>query len=158
MSQKAKIDFDQDGNLTASMWAELYRENALEYRYFLDWRHRIMARHFILVASALSFFSVAEGRYITDPNFVYVPMAIWAAASILAGFLDRKNGLLARRAGKVGIKLEGMTSKHFELPAGFHSVDKETFRTGPSYDHILSIWYFGQGCIALIVIAWILVF
>ena len=82
----------------------IYQENSQNWRYFLEWRHRILVRVFVAVAAMM-----LASRWLYQENlvgFLYVPALISSLLFSAAAVLDRRNAIVAKASREVGARLE----------------------------------------------------
>lgn len=84
---------------------ELYRETGMNFRYFIDWRHKIMERCFIILGGL----GIAAGWMYGHENLLNILWIIplFGAGLTLAFYvMDRRTKTLFRTCAKIGEDLE----------------------------------------------------
>ena len=125
---------DNEQPKTVSMDA-IYLENSHNWRYFLDWRHRMMVRLLIVLAALL-----LSGKWLLEANYVqllFVPTLLSAGLFFVTGLLDRRNAEVARMARRVAERLEKATV----ADGGFYMQYPEKSIVSYSYTAVLKQAY-----------------
>ena len=83
----------------------VYKECAANYRYYLDWRFKILTRHAVAVSAAFLSF-----KFIIDSNlgnaFASIPLFLFSLLSLAFFRMDTRHEDLAHSAAKIASKIE----------------------------------------------------
>ncbi len=140
----------------------LYEENAESYRYFLEWRHKILLRYFFMMGAAAILSKGVLDYQDRLPDYVFVlPLSVVAIGSLVSYGMDRRNAWVTGCATKIGANLESamfdLTRIEGEARSGgpFYTKLCEREHVTFTYTNILKIVYlttFSLGLIALLII------
>lgn len=135
-----------DSNALLDRYKALYEENGRIYRYFLDWRHRVLVRFAVSVGVVVY---LAKEILETSPNASQDPLPNGYAAplffflsisAVFCFFMDRKNKRMLEAAEEAGRHLEGSIA-----PGGFSRyffmVQADDNRGWLTYNTILAVLY-----------------
>ena len=84
---------------------DVYNEVGVNYRYFLDWRHKILAGYLVTVAALAIGFSWAITNYELKPHS-WILLMLGVIISIVFWLLDYRNRHLYHTCQEVGAKIE----------------------------------------------------
>ena len=85
----------------------MYKENADSYRYFVDWRHKVMLRCIFSFATSILLVKVILDHKDLVPMFIWLsPTLIMSISSLIALGMDRRNEVMMVQARLNGCKME----------------------------------------------------
>lgn len=108
-----------DPGVGISVLQDLYRENAESYRYFLEWRHKILLRYFFVIGASLVLASAVIARADELPQLALIAApTIALLGSVMSFLLDNRNAVVAGNATRIGAELERriLALAHVEQP------------------------------------------
>jgi len=118
----------------------LYQENGHITRVYLEWRHKVLVRFFLVIAGVL-FMS----RWMFDnPNlheFYYVPFLLGAIMCFITGLMDNVNGRILGDCYTVGESLENEICN----TEGIFKHTNKQYSHPITYTNILRVMYWGSG-------------
>ncbi len=145
---------------SAPPWIDVYKENGLTYRYFLDWRHRVMERFGLCagtIALVSSYFLTAKEPLTQPWPVVGFLLLILSVSSYACLFMDRKNALMLLRCEIAGRDIETKLVGSDEASKLFYTnqlsdngPDDLTAIKAPPYNVILPWVYRLSGITALL--------
>jgi hypothetical protein len=116
----------------------LYEENGTVFRFYLTWRHQLLAGYFaVLAAVTLGI----QWSLIHAPGTTAVAPFVGAALSALFWALDHRNRMLYRDASKTGVELE---SRLGFAETGYYGRYKEP-KGLIRHTFMLALFYIGCG-------------
>lgn len=128
-----------DENTTTEHIKLLYEENGKNYRMFVEWRYKVLVRHFVTLGASLLL-----SKFLYDIEslnaLAFFPVFICAVLSKLYGRMDIRNGVLFNNCKSIGASLEekmGMKGEGFYS----HLANKNS---GVTYTDTLGYIYTGS--------------
>lgn len=118
----------------------LYEENGRIYRYFLDWRHKVMVR-FAVTSGAVLF--LLKGIYESEQlsPWLAVPLFVALGASAwICGLMDGKNAKMLRACEDAGAAIESDLDSE-DSSEYFYSTQLADEDGGLTYNRILKLVY-----------------
>lgn len=151
------LDIDSD----LSVLDRFYTENAESYRYFLEWRHKILVRYFFIIGAALILIKGVLDYRDELPNFILlIPPMIVTIGSLASYGMDRRNAMVTGNATIIGKNLESEMIRVGRLKpvasSPFYTKLSERENEKFTYTNILKIMYlstFVAGLIITLIIA-----
>jgi hypothetical protein len=109
----------------------IYQEVGNNWRYFLEWRHRMLVRLFVLIAALALAIQWLTAQGSREWLFVVFLAIAYAANTVMR--LDRRNAEVAAIAQAAGMEIEKQSAMGF----GFYSRYPPSFNTSYSYTNTL---------------------
>lgn len=128
----------------------VYTETCNSYRYFIDWRHRVLTRYFIFLSAIGLLVKWLHENHGTK-ELVPVAFVFIAVFSIFFYILEERNDQLIKACGKNAMEMEKLlhTPGYFCEIYDNDAIEKRNFVT---YEKILKIIY-GLGVLLSILLA-----
>jgi len=150
------MDNVKDGKL--KVIERLYIENADSYRYFLDWRHKVILRYVLSFVTAVLLAKVIlDNKEIVPEIFLFTPALLISISSLVAYGMDRRNGIMTHKATEIGMDLEkellslaDFCEERCEKGA-FYTKQMERINIKMTYTNILKYLYISTATIFFLV-------
>ena len=123
----------------------LYEENSRVAQTFWEWRHKIINRFFVAIASIF----IVTSWMLTNNKFrdcIFIPFVLGAVYSLISKKMDDVNTWILRDCYEIGNKLEKEIGGVEYI---FGKIDTEHSSRG-SYAKLLSILYVSSGVVMMI--------
>lgn len=131
----------------------LYKENGELYRYFMDWRHKVLSRYFI---SLVSLFVMAQYFHKSDEgllsSLIFIPFLLSGMVGIFCYALDNRNNFLIMECLKTGRRLEKAIDRD-----GYYSIIDNQEAIRGTYSEILKILYISSAALFILLSIYLLI-
>ncbi|MEM6518912.1 MAG: hypothetical protein AAF722_06210 [Cyanobacteria bacterium P01_C01_bin.70] len=113
MNSKTVPRVSQITNVPTQELQLIYSECAANYRYYLDWRFKLLTRHAVAVGAALLAIKYVIDNSEIDYTFAAIPLLLLGFLSLAFLQIDRRHEDLSMSAAKIAADIErSLQSKH----------------------------------------------
>ena len=133
----------------------LYKEAGINFRYFLDWRHRVMLGFFTILTGMIFLIQII----INNDNlksFLWILPSVGIIISLSFFSMDYRNKILFRKCIAVGRNLENEMKINKEMGI-YEEFDKLTRECKITHSVVLSFLYLGAVCGFSILLIYIII-
>ena len=111
---------------------ELYKENGISYRYFLDWRYKIFHRFGILLAISLVISKFIYENHNLNGQVLAIPSILLFIGTVMFLIMDLRIARVSKSSAIFGKSLEKKLLKKYDnIDKGFYGVmleDREEYK------------------------------